>query len=56
MKNKIKRVEEIEGDEGWENNITKELSFEEELISQNTGYLTLLKLLENIRKLEELNN
>lgn len=28
-KNRVKRTEEIEGDEGWENNITKELSFEE---------------------------
>lgn len=27
VKNRIKRMEEIEGDEGWESNITRELSF-----------------------------
>ena len=27
VKNRIKRMEEIEDDEGWESNITRELSF-----------------------------
>jgi hypothetical protein len=52
----MKRSEEIEGDEGWENNITREFSFEEEMLNQNTGYLTFLKLLDNLKRLEDINS
>lgn len=55
-KKRVKRIEEIDSDEGWENNILKSFNFEEELLVQNNGYLSFLKLLESIQKLEEINN
>jgi hypothetical protein len=49
-------AEEMEGDEGWEGNLTKNFSFEEELTMQNNGYISFTKILENIRTLENINN
>lgn len=51
-----RRVEEMEDDEGWENNITKNFSFEEELAIQNAGLLCFQRMLDNLRKLEHLNH
>jgi hypothetical protein len=52
----VKRSEEIEGDEGWENNTARKFNFEEEMLNQNAGYLTFLRLLDNLKRLEDINS
>lgn len=43
------------GAEGWENLMSKQFNFEDELVSQNGGFASFIKLLNNLKKLEEIN-
>lgn len=57
-KNKFlrRKLEDISGYDNWEININKNFSFEEELISQNKGFTSFVKLIENVKRLEWINS
>lgn len=43
------------GSEGWEHLMSKQFSFQDEIVSQNGGFSSFVKLLDNLKKLEEIN-